>query len=425
MALIVIAFAVVAYALVSERLATTPVSAAMLFMLLGVVIGPAGLGLIGGSADRAQIATLLETALSLVLFTDSMAISSGNWRAKSTLPGRLLVIGLPLTIVIGAVCALFLAPGFAPLEALVVAICLAPTDAALGQAVVSNPRVPGLIREALNIESGLNDGLALPFFILALAAALEADTTAPVHVVEVFARSLGLAALIGGVLGWAGGRLLVAAHRRGWVGGQWAQIAALALVALVVASADRVEGSGFIAAWVAGVAFGRVLRGRVPEVGVLSEELGSLLATLSFLGFGAMLLGPAMGGMGWRAVVYAVASLTVIRMVPVAIAMVRTGLSRPTVAYVGWFGPRGLASIVFGLLLADAALPHSEALVGAVYCTVALSVILHGCSAVVGAERYATWYERAAAGNPALPESRDVGKPEVRRRLLRGGSPNG
>jgi NhaP-type Na+/H+ or K+/H+ antiporter len=209
------------------------------------------------------------------------------------------------------------------------------------------------------------------------------------------------------------------------VGGQWAQIAALALVALVVASADRVEGSGFIAAWVAGVAFGRVLRGRVPEVGVLSEELGSLLATLSFLGFGAMLLGPDMGGMGWRVIVYAIASLTLIRMVPVAIAMIRTGLSWPTVAYVGWFGPRGLASIVFGLLLADAALPHSEALVGAVYCTVALSVILHGCSAVVGAERYATWYEQAAAGNPVMPESRDVGQPEVRRRLLRGGPPNG
>lgn len=425
MALIVVAAAVVAYAVLSERLATTAVSAAMVFMLLGIVIGPAGVGLIAGSADKHTISILLEAALSLVLFTDSMSISAGDWRAKSPVPGRLLAIGLPLTIVAGAVLALLLAPGFAPFEAIAVAICLAPTDAALGQAVVSNPRVPGLIREALNIESGLNDGLALPFFILALAAAVEADTTTSVDVVEVFARSLLLAAVIGGVLGSVGGRVLVAAHARGWVGRQWAQIGTLAIVVLVVASADRVEASAFIAAWVGGVAFGRAVRGRVPEVGQLSEDLGSLLATLSFLGFGAMLFGPALGDLGWRAVVYAICSLTVVRLAPVALALTGSGLSRPSVLYMGWFGPRGLASIVFGLLLADAALPHGDVLVGAIYCTVALSVILHGCSAVWGANRYATWYETAFAANPSLPEGRDVGTPQVRRRLLRGGSPNG
>lgn len=418
MGVIVVAAAVVAYALVSKRLASTAISAAMVFMVLGVAIGPAGLDVVHGPQDRHVIEVVLEATLALVLFTDSMAISAGNWRAKSRLPIRLLVIGLPLSIALGGLLARAMLPGLALFEAGLVAICLAPTDAALGLAVVSDPRVPAVIRDALNIESGLNDGLALPFFLLVLAAAVEADAGGGQGVFEVFARSLLLAGAIGGAVGSVGAVALVRARAASWVGRRWSQIAVLGLIVLAYSLASRAGGSGFIAAWVAGVAFGRVIRGRLPDVPLVADDLGALLTALSFFGFGAILLGPVLGDLTWQMAVYAVVSLTAIRIVPVAIALLGTGVARPTVLYAGWFGPRGLASIVFGLLLAEQALPAGAMVVDVVFLTVGLSVLLHGATAVWGAGRYADWYAAAVEADPAIPEARDVGEPEVRRRLL-------
>ena len=420
MALIVVSFAVVAYALVSKRLASTPISGPMLFMVLGVALGPAGVDLIHGAEDRATIALLLEIALALVLFTDAVEISAGDWRAKSRLPGRLLLIGMPLTMLLGWGAAAALFPSIDVWEAALLAICLAPTDAALGQAVVSSPRVPAAIRQALNIESGLNDGLALPFFVLALGAAIETEGVAGPGLIEAFARSLVLAAVIGALVGGLGARALAVCRDRGWVGRRWSQIATLGLVLLAFAAADSLEGSGFIATWVAGVTFGRSLRGRTHDVPLLAEDLGSLLAEVSFLGFGAVLFGPVLGDVSWQVLVYAALSLTVIRMLPVAASLVGTGLARPTLWFAGWFGPRGLASIVFGLLVAESALPNDSTILEAVFATVALSVVLHGVTAVWGADRYGRWYERASADGTELVEGRDIGGPEVRRRFAHG-----
>ena len=287
MALILIALSVVAYALVSRRLASTPVTGAMIFMVIGVLLGPSALDVIHGG-DRHVIALLLEVALALVLFTDSLAISAGNWRAKSRLPSRLLLIGMPLTMIIGWVLGLILFPGIDVWALALVAICLAPTDAALGQAVVTSPKVPSAIRQALNIESGLNDGLALPFFVLALAAAIESSESGAPGLVEVFARSLVLAAIVGGVLGWLGGVAIGWSRDRGWVGREWSQIATVALVFLAFTIADTAQGSGFIATWVAGVTFGRAIKDREPDAALFAEDLGGLLfALLSFLGFSA------------------------------------------------------------------------------------------------------------------------------------------
>jgi NhaP-type Na+/H+ or K+/H+ antiporter len=417
-ALVVVSFAVVAYALVSKRLASTPISGPMLFMALGIALGPAGAEVIHGAEDRATIASLLEIALALVLFTDALEISAGDWRAKSRLPTRLLVIGMPLTMLLGWGVGAALFPDVDVWEAALLAICLAPTDAALGQAVVSSRRVPAAIRQALNIESGLNDGLALPFFVLALGAAIQTEDVAGPGLLEAFVRSVVLAAAIGAVVGWLGARAISVSRERGWVGGRWSQIALLGLVLLAFAAADAAEGSGFIATWVAGVMFGRSMRNGTHDVSLLSEDLGALLAEVSFLGFGAVLLGPVLGDLSWQVFVYAVLSLTVIRMLPVAVSLIGAGLARPTVWFAGWFGPRGLASIVFGLLVAESALPHDSVILEAVFATVALSVILHGMTAVWGANRYGRWYERAVAERAGLAESRDVGAPEVRRRFL-------
>lgn len=416
MALILIALSVVAYALVSRRLASTPVTGAMIFMVIGVLLGPSALDVIHGG-DRHVIALLLEVALALVLFTDSLAISAGDWRAKSRLPSRLLLIGMPLTMIIGWVLGLILFPGIDVWALALVAICLAPTDAALGQAVVTSPKVPSAIRQALNIESGLNDGLALPFFVLALAAAIESSESGAPGLVEVFARSLVLAAIVGGVLGWLGGVAIGWSRDRGWVGREWSQIATVALVFLAFTIADTAQGSGFIATWVAGVTFGRAIKDREPDAALFAEDLGGLLALLSFLGFGAILLGPLLGDVTWQAIVYAALSLTVVRMLPVAMSLLGTGLARPTVVFAGWFGPRGLASIVFGLLVAQEALPEGSVVLQAIFVTVALSVVLHGATAVWGANRYGRWYEEARASGRHPPESEDVGKASVRRRL--------
>ncbi len=423
MALILISLAVVAYALVSKRLASTPVTGALIFMVLGVLLGPTAFDVIHGAGDRHAFELLLEATLAVVLFTDSLAISAGDWRAKSRLPRRLLLIGMPLTMLLGWAFGVILFPDLDVWEVALVAICLAPTDAALGQAVVTSPKVPALIRQALNIESGLNDGLALPFFVLALAAAVEtADPAAP-GLVEVFVRSLVLAAVLGGVVGWLGARALGYCRERGWVGREWGQIATLALVVLAFVLADTAEGSGFIATWVAGVTFGRTMKDRMPEAPLLAEDLGGLLAVVSFLGFGAMLLGPILDDLTWQPVVYAVLSLTLVRMLPVGLSLLGVGLARPTIVFAGWFGPRGLASIVFGLLVAEEALAGGSFVLQAVFVTVALSVVLHGATAVWGADRYGAWYERAKAAGGSLPEDEDVGEPQVRRRLLSHGGP--
>ncbi len=424
MTLAVVSLAIVAYALVSKRLASTPVTGPMIFMVVGVLLGPAVLGVIEGPEDRRGLEALLEAALALLLFTDALEISAGDWRAKSRLPLRLLLVGMPLTMLLGWVGAWAMFGGVGVWTAALIAICLAPTDAALGQAVVSDTRVPSSIRQALNIESGLNDGLALPFFLLALAAAEEFETGTPAPF-EVFFRSLFLASLVGGAVGWLGAWLLVRSRDRGWIGREWSQIATVSLVLLAFALADQAGGSGFIATWVAGVAFGRTVKGRMTDTPVLAEDLGGWLATVSFLGFGAILLGPILGDVTWQIMVYALMSLTLIRVIPVGLSFLGTGLSGATVLFVGWFGPRGLASIVFALLAAEAALPDGSAIAETVFVTVGLSILLHGATAVIGAERYAAWYERVLTKRPTIPESLDVGEHEIRRRLLGSEIPKG
>jgi NhaP-type Na+/H+ or K+/H+ antiporter len=238
---------------------------------------------------------------------------------------------------------------------------------------------------------------------------------------------LVLAAVIGWVVGWAGARVLVWSRERGWVGREWSQIGTLSLVVLAFALADHTGGSGFIATWVAGVAFGRASRGPIADAPVLAEDLGGLLATVSFLGFGAILLGPILGHVRWQVIAYAIVSLTLIRFVPVAISLFRSGFARPTVVFVGWFGPRGLASMVFGLFVAEEALPNGSVILDTVFVTVALSVILHGVTAVWGAERYGRWYAEQRRHRMPLAEGEDVGAASIRRRLTvpagRGGSP--
>lgn len=340
------------------------------------------------------------------------------------MPGRLLGIGLPLSIGAGWLLAWPVLPGLTVWELALVGAILAPTDAALGKTAISNPRVPALVRHGLNVESGLNDGMVLPFFVLFLAA-IPGTHYAEEGAAGVFWRALVLSTVLGLLVGGLGGRLLQWSRARGWVTREWRQVYVLAVAAASYELGVLTDGSGFIAAWVAGFAFGFALRryrsGSEEEhpdrTAEFAEDLGGLLASLSLLVFGAVLLGPALEHLSWRIMLYAVLSLTVVRMLPVALSLAGSGLRLPTVAYIGWFGPRGLASVVLALLVVEEHVHGVELLGNVVAITVGLSVLLHGVSAVPLAERYGRWHARTAATSRDLREGTPVPESPRRRRL--------
>ncbi|MFI6661226.1 cation:proton antiporter [Streptomyces sp. NPDC050523] len=406
---------VVAYGALSRRLSTTVLSGPLVFVTCGLAIGPLGLDLLNAHRDLEVTRTLLESALILVLFTDAAAISLGDLRKEEFLPLRLLALGLPITMALGWLIAWPLLPGLSVWELALVAIILAPTDAALGQQAFSNVRVPALVRGGLGVESGLNDGLALPFFVLALAAAGEGEGHP--GVVVTFLRALLLSGVIGLAAGWVGAGVLRWSAARGFSTGDWRQFLTLAVPVIAYAVCVAAEGSGFIGAWVAGLAFGSRLRGassgqnarsHTPDptqMTTFSEQLGLLLASVSFLAFGAVILGPTLQHVTWRMVVYALISLTVIRMLPVALSMAGTGLRSVSVAYIGWFGPRGLASLVFGLIAVEEHLPGMTQVSGVIAVTVGLSVLLHGATAPILGNRYGDWFARTLRTEPDLREN--------------------
>jgi NhaP-type Na+/H+ or K+/H+ antiporter len=384
----------------------------MLLVAAGVACGPVGLDLLDLTRDSEAVGLLFEITLVAVLFSDASTVRWTLLRRDDALPLRLLTLGLPLTMALGALVAWGLLPGLSLWEVGLVAVILAPTDAALGQPAIADPRVPATVRQGLNVESGLNDGIALPFFVLLLAGATGDDGGAGPG--EVFLLALVLSTAVGLAVGWLGAWALAACTERGWVAEEWWRVPALGVAGLGYAITVSLDGSGFITTWVAGLAFGVVWRRSAPRgapgpggpsgVVGLAEQAGTVLAAASFFVFGAVLLGPALSAVGWRAALYAVLSLTVVRMAPVAVALAGSRFRLPTVLYTGWFGPRGLASIVFALLLLEDGPPAAGAVVDVVAITVGLSVLLHGATAAWAAGAYSAWHRGAARDHPGLRE---------------------
>jgi NhaP-type Na+/H+ or K+/H+ antiporter len=390
-----VAAVVLGYAAFSRRLDGTVVTPAIIFVGAGVVLGSDALGLIEVAPTGHVVKALAEATLGLVLFADASRIDIGALRREATVPVRLLGIGLPLTIVAGALVAVPLLGELTLLEVVVLAVVLAPTDAALGQAVVTEERLPSRIRQGLNVESGLNDGICVPLLLIALAAAeVESSQEATGGSVKLVAEQIGYGVLGGVAGGAAAAAVLLTAGRRGWIDGAWLQIVPLAGAAASYGLALGLGGSGFIAAFVGGGVYGFLRRRFAGEIEQLLEELGGVLDGLTFLVFGAVLLVPAIDAVTGAGVVYAVLSLTVIRMLPVALSMLGTGARRPTLTFLGWFGPRGLASIVFAAIVVEEAdLPQANVIVSTTLVAVALSVLAHGVSAAPLVRRYVAWYE--------------------------------
>jgi NhaP-type Na+/H+ or K+/H+ antiporter len=391
--LAVVAGAVLVYALVSRRLDRTPITAAIFFLSAGLLFGSKGLGWIDVSVRGETVRLLAEATLAMILFADASRIDLAALRQEYLVPARLLGIGLPLTIVAGCALAAGL---FGPLsfgEALVLAVILAPTDAALGQAVVTDSRLPSRIRQGLNVESGLNDGICVPLLFIALALSdAEAHTKSTHGALALVADAIGYGVLFGVVCGAAGAVLLQLSHQRGLAESSWLEAVPVGTAALSYGLAAPLGGSGFIAAFVAGFTFGALYR-NAHEVTYLLEELGGLANAATFIVFGAAIVGPVLAGMTWTAALYGLLSLTVVRMLPVAIALARTRARPQTVAFLGWFGPRGLASIVFTVIVLDEAnLPNAATITVVVVFTIVVSVYAHGLTARPLTARYASWF---------------------------------
>jgi len=427
--LAVVALLIVLYGAVAARLGRASVTMPMVFVLAGLLLGPAGTGLLPLAPEAEGVKLLTELTLVLVLFADASTLRVRELRADAGLPARLLGVGLPLTVALGAALALGLAPGLGLPAAALVGAILAPTDAALGLAIFSDPRVPARVRRALNVESGLNDGIATPLVTLCIALTLAAGRRAAGGAADAAdggwlaaaLREIALGLLVGAAAGWGGGRLLSATARRGWTVALSEQLAILGLALGAYAGALALHGNGFVAAFAGGLAFGAGTGARFGEPTEFVENTGTLLSMGVWLVFGAVLVGAVVRQPGdWHPVVYAALSLTLVRMLPVAVALLGTGLRRDTVALMGWFGPRGLASVVFTLLaylsLVEARQP-ADALVAIATWTILLSVLLHGLTAQPLAAWYARRLRAARAGGPALAEEVDVPAARVRRGL--------
>jgi len=415
--LTVVAVAFALYSLVASRLDRVSVSAPLVFVAAGVVVGPAVSGALPTALSAETGKLLAELTLAMLLFADASTVRLREVRGDARLPARLLLIGLPLTIVLGTLAAKLVFPSEGWAMAALIASILAPTDAALGLAVVTNPAVPVRIRRALNVESGLNDGIATPFVTLFLLVVAAEEAVGAGNWASAALKELGLATIVAILIGVAAGLAVAAARSRSWTTPLSEQLAILSLALLSYSASVTIGGNGFVAAFVGGILFGAATRGRLTEPTEFTENLALFASFLVWTLFGAFLVGPQIReGLDGEVIFYALVSLTVVRIAPVAVALWGMKFRVETLLFAGWFGPRGLASVVFLLIAAeDLGGPTTATLAAAVTLTILLSVVLHGLTAGPLSSSYG---RRIASAREDVPELMAAPEPRVRRRTL-------
>ncbi|HEY5874925.1 MAG TPA: cation:proton antiporter [Ilumatobacteraceae bacterium] len=411
----VIALALVTFgwAVVSERLATRNLTGPLVFLLAGFVLANPNWGIVDVDIESSTVHHLAEITLGLVLFADASAVPVKAVRHDLPLTSRLLGIGLPLSILAGTAVAVVLFPSLPLALALVIGASLAPTDAALSATVIADERLPARVRRVLNVESGLNDGVATPVVTFAIAAAATAIGVTAHSYDSGFGAvgELAIGVAIGGAVGLVGGRLVRFAHQQGWAQHGTLRLGTLALALMAFQISSEVGGNPFVSAFVGGLVFGgastrtgadEAAESEEPETKAaeaeqpnepaeLTEQVGSVLSLVLWFIFGAAFVLPAFEELDAATVAYAVLSLTIVRMVPVAIALLGSGERRSTVAFIGWFGPRGLASVVFALLAVEelgGTDPRVITAIDAIAITIVLSIVAHGVTARPLATRY-------------------------------------
>jgi len=371
------------------------------FTGIGFVLGPDALGVLRINISGEGLRLLAELTVSMVFFTDVANADFGVVRRNLGLPERRLLVGLPLTIVLGFLLAVIVFPSLDTPEIALLAAMLAPTDAALGKPVVANQAVPAVIREALNLESGLNDGICVPIVVILLGLAVGTDVEGGTvgHVVWVVVEEIGIGVLVGLALTWLTVRMVRFAEGQGWISKNWVEIPIVALAAACFAAAQAAGGSGFIACFVGGLLLSGLGEHHKEELLRGAEHMGEALALLTWVVFGGIVVARMIDRVTWPAFLYAVVSLTVIRMLPVFLCLIGTRTTAADKLFIGWFGPRGLATIVFAILVLDAKLPGNDAIMLAAGWTVLLSVIAHGVTANPLVKTIATRSEEAATSS--------------------------
>jgi NhaP-type Na+/H+ or K+/H+ antiporter len=370
------------YSLISGGLEKTPINGAVVFTLFGFICGPLGFDVLNMHITAEALRMLAELTLALVLFTDAAHANLGILKRSLKIPERLLFIGQPLIIVLGFGAGMLVFTDLSWLEVAILATMLAPTDAALGKAVVTNHSVPGKIREGLNMESGLNAGICVPvlFILLALVPG-TAEGHSGFLAVKLVVKEIGIGLAVGMGLTYLAAKLIKIAAQRGWITETWRQLPVLVLALSCYAGAQLLGGSGFIACFSGGLVGGALARRHKTDYLLATEGTGDTMAVITWICFGAAVVGQSIGAFSGQVVLYSVLSLTVIRMLPVFLVMTGLKLRTGDKLFLGWFGPRGLASIVFAVIVLNKQLPHANTISMTVVCTIILSVLSHGLSA--------------------------------------------
>jgi NhaP-type Na+/H+ or K+/H+ antiporter len=381
--LAVLALFIFCYSLVAGRIERMAMSGPIVFVLVGFLMGPLGLGWFKGEASNTDLRVLADLTLALVLFIDAANADFSILKKQLHIPSRMLLLGLPGVIVLGTVLAALLFNALTLFEAAILGTMLAATDAALGKAVLTNKNVPAKIREGLNIESGLNDGLCVPILLvfIALASGTAGEGGSTMLALSLVAQELGIGLVVGVGLAAIGSRLIKFCWRRGWITEIWMQITVVGLAISCFAVAQSLHGSGYIAAFVGGLVFGYKAKEATHKLVLAAEGIGETLALMTWMVFGAAVIGQVFNYFTWQVVVYALLSLTVVRMLPVFVCLAGTGEDARSRLFLGWFGPRGLASIVFAIIVLNENLPGGKLMALVVVCTVFFSLIAHGISA--------------------------------------------
>ena len=397
--LLILGVVIFLFALVSSKFDNSLITPPMVFTGAGVLIALLFKSYVEEEFAREALELVAELTLVIVLFIDASRINLPLLFREHKIPVRLLGVSLPLTVLLGAVIAVFMFGEFSIWEAALLAAILAPTDAALGQAVVSSPIVPVRVRQSLNVESGLNDGVVLPLVMLfaALASVSVEGGAEQSNWLVYWLMQVTLGPLVGGIVGFGGGYLLRAAKRRGLINENFLRLSGVALALVAWAGAIQVGGNGFIAAFVGGMSISGFADSIGEPLRDFGEAEGQMFGLATFLLLGMIVLVPAIENADTSSYIYAGLSLTIVRMIPTALSLIGLKLKPSTVLFLSWFGPRGLASLLFALLvIGEFNLPHGEQILTISVLTVVFSIIAHGISAVPGARLYA-----AAIGNHA------------------------
>jgi NhaP-type Na+/H+ or K+/H+ antiporter len=390
-----VAAALIAWSIVSRRLERWNISAPMWFVAIGWLLANEPFQVVHVGLQSTGLREMAEIALAIVLFSDAATVKLGDLRRDAGLPARLLLIGLPLTIALGTLVAHLVFPSLGWWICAVIGAAVAPTDAALGAAIINDERVPERIRRVLNVESGLNDGIATPFvkfFLVAAVAgtALESESEGRALL------EIGIGLVAGAAIGFAVAWVLRRARLGGWANTSYRAVAVAATALLAYAAVVEMKGNGFVGAFVAGLAFGAATKDELDESLEFTHDAAELASFVVWFMFGAVML-PQLADAHWQDFVYASLALTVVRMLPVALVLLGAKLDLATVGVVGWFGPRGLASVVFALLAVDGLAPEDSArVVSIITATVVMSVVLHGASAAPISARYGATHTDSA-----------------------------